>query len=495
MRLRRFFKAILFVVLVVVTLAGLENLFLVGPFSNEERVGRDNHASFRAQEDNALDVVYVGASNVYSFWQSPLAWSRCGLASQSYSNWSMPPPAIRYIIQECRKTQPNALYVVNINNFRTEGNSTVQHCHWSTDDIPLTPDKFALVQALCKQNGYDLDEAIELLFPLLGFHSTWSDLQSEDFVPQYANVGGAATNPNHFTFKNCRKDFENSARMKASLETYGPFDDSTFKRDSIDDLIAYCKRENVRILFVLQPQAITDPEVLHHLDLLCDIIKSEGMDMVDLSDPATTGLNPNTDYWNPRHTNAHGSLKYTYYLAEYITQKYDIPDRRGQEEYAEWDEVADRYKTFLMTHNIRDYEFDLPQYRNDLRVQNTQAKNMHLYVDVTWEPTYEADEYYVYRQRAEKIFNPASVENLDDFAWKRIATLPKEATSFRDFEINESMPLVSAGAGLTDETKLSTQEFDYIIVPVIHGLDGDIYGSYYIVRASVELLRVAEGEV
>ena len=91
MRLRRFFKAILFVVLVVVTLAGLENLFLVGPFSNEERVGRDNHASFRAQEDNALDVVYVGASNVYSFWQSPLAWSRCGLASQSYSNWSMPP--------------------------------------------------------------------------------------------------------------------------------------------------------------------------------------------------------------------------------------------------------------------------------------------------------------------------------------------------------------------------------------------------------------------
>lgn len=495
MKLRRFFKAVIFVLLLVVTLTGLETLFLVGPFSNEERVGRDNHASFRAQKDNTLDVVYVGASNVYSFWQAPLAWDRCGLASQSYSNWSMPPAAIRYIIQECRKTQPNALYVVNINNFRAEGNSKVQHCHWSTDDMPLSADKLELVQALCEQNGYGLDEAIELLFPLLGFHSTWSDLQSEDFVPQYANVGGAATNPNHFTTKNVRRDFEKCASLRASLQDYGPFDDSNFRRDSIDDLIAYCKRENVSILFVLQPQAITDPEVLHHVDLLCDVIRDAGMDMVDLRDPATTGLNPNTDFWNPRHTNAHGSIKYTYYLAEYITAKYDIPDRRNDPDYASWNEVAERYKTFLMTHTVREYEFDMPSYRNDLRVSNLQAQNMHFYVNLTWEPAYEVSEYYVYRQCAQKIYNPASVDNLEEYAWQHIATLPPDATSYMDKEIYESMPLVSAGASLTNQKDvLEKQQYDYVVVPVIHGVDGDTYGSYYTMRGSVELLRAAEGE-
>ncbi len=494
LKLRRFCKAALFVALLVVTLAGLQHLFLVGPFSSNERVGRDNHASFRAQAANTLDVVYVGASNVYSFWQAPLAWDRYGLASQSYANWSMPPAAIRYIIQECRKTQPNALYVVNINNFRDEGSSKVEHCHWSIDDLPLSMDKVHLVQDLCEQNGYGLDEAIELLFPLLSFHSTWSDLQSEDFAPRYADVGGAATNARHFSTVNVADEFDTYAEMKENLADYGPFDEESFKHESIEDLIDYCKREEVSILFVLQPQAITDPETLYRLDGLCDIVKDAGMDIVDMSDPHTSNLNPYTDFWNQEHTNSHGSIKYTDYLAKYITDHYVIPDRRGDDHYEGWDETADRYKTFLMTHNVRDFEFDLPAYQEDLRAYNPSATNMHLYVSLSWEPAYEADEYLVYRQHVANIENPSSVEDLDEYAWECIATLPGDATSYIDKDIYEKKPLVSLGMGLTDDTAISTQQYDYTIIPLLHREDGTVYGSYYTMRATVEIAQTVPEE-
>ncbi|MBQ9316471.1 MAG: hypothetical protein IJ203_06575 [Atopobiaceae bacterium] len=495
--MKHFRRAVLFVVLLTLSLIGLQRLFIVGPFSSDERVGRDNHASFREQPDNSLDVVYVGASNVYSFWESPIAWSRYGLASQSYANWSMPPAAIRYIIDECRKTQPNALYVVNVNNFREEGNSALKHCHWTTDDMPLSREKIELIQALCEQNGYDLDEAIELVFPLLGFHSTWSDLQSEDFAPQYANVGGAATNARHFSTQDVTGSFNTCRNLRANLESYGPFDEESLRRDSLDDLIAYCKREDVSILFVLQPQAITDPEILHNLNELCAIVQEEGMDLVDLSDPALIGLDPATDFWNPRHTNSHGSIKYTDYLARYITDTYIIPDRRSDERYAEWNETSKRYEQFLMTHNVREFEFDLPQYRADLRTYNLSARNMHLFVKLAWSPASEADEYLVYRQEVKSIDNPATEENLERYMWKRIAVLPSDATSYIDLEACERHPLLGSATVSSEkdvETGIEEVQYDYAVIPVLHTEDGDVYGSYYSKRATAMLRCVAEEE-
>ena len=489
--MKRLAKALLFVALLVLSLATIQQALLVGPFSSDERVGRDNHASFRDQEPNTLDVVYVGASNVYSFWQAPLAWDRYGLASHSYSNWSMPPASIRYVIQECRKTQPNALYVVNINNFRDEDSSTLKHCHWTTDDMPLSMSKIELVQALCEQNGYDFDEAVELLFPLIGFHSTWSDLQSEDFAPQYADVGGAATNANHFVSRDATSNFSTYAQMKANLDEYGPFDKDDFKSASIIDLISYCKAEDVSILFVLQPQAITDAEELYHMELLCDIIEKEGMDMIDLSDPATMNLYPSADYWNPRHTNAHGSIKYTDYLANYIMQHYTIDDRRGDELYAGFDVVSERYKDFLMAHTIRDFEFDLPEVLPDWRVGDLKATNMHVCVSLTWTPLEGADEYIVYRQRVEKIGTPSDVDDLKDYAWKRIAIVGGDSSSYIDNELVENVPIISLGNTQSTDTEddVESVEYDYTVIPVVHGESGDVYGAYYTQRAAIDMLE------
>ena len=42
-----------------------------------------------------------------------------------------------------------------------------------------------------------------------------------------------------------------------------------------------------------------------------------------------------------------GAEKYTKYLAEYISEHYDVPDRRGDEKYESWSEAYEHYREFV----------------------------------------------------------------------------------------------------------------------------------------------------
>ena len=52
--------------------------------------------------------------------------------------------------------------------------------------------------------------------------------------------------------------------------------------------------------------------------------------------------NPEKKYYNREHLNYYGSLKYTDCITYYIKTHYDIPDRRGDEKYARWEQQYER---------------------------------------------------------------------------------------------------------------------------------------------------------
>lgn len=486
--MKSFSKACFFALLVAVSLFGLEKLFILGPFNVEERISGDNRASFSSLPSDSLDVVYVGASNVYAFWQAPLAWNRYGLASHTYTNSSMPPAAIRFAIQECRKTQPNALYVVNVNNFKNEGKSKLTHCHWTLDNYPMSPAKYELIQMLSEQNDFSFDEQFELFFPIVRFHSTWSELTDEDFAKHHASVGGGATNPGLFGTRDMTQQFKRFARLKRLEEPTEKAKDEPLRRESIDDLIAYCKRENVSILFVNQPQAITNEDTYWQIEGICEIISDAGMDIVDLSDPSTAGLFTQCDFKDGMHTNVHGSIKYTDYLSRYIMSTYDIPDRRNDERYEEWNDRAERYEQFLMAHTARDFEFSVPTVDKDFFANGLTADNRHLWVSLSWNPAPDADEYLIYRQRVANVLNPVEIDDLNVFGWQCIAHVTADTLKYHDTTVHDRNPLLAIAYKSQSSPDAKYIRYDYSVIPVKHESYGDIYGSYYVSRASIEIL-------
>ena len=68
-------------------------------------------------EDDTIDVLFVGNSHVYRYWQSTFAWQDYGIASSSLSTSDMPHGAMKNVIIEGCKTQSPKLLVLDATVF------------------------------------------------------------------------------------------------------------------------------------------------------------------------------------------------------------------------------------------------------------------------------------------------------------------------------------------------------------------------------------------
>ena len=67
------------------------------------------------------------------------------------------------------------------------------------------------------------------------------------------------------------------------------------------------------------------------------------------------GLYNECCYYNREHLNYYGAGKYTDYLAQYLIDNYDIPDRRGDDRYSSWEDDYDRLMEDLNTKHAKRY--------------------------------------------------------------------------------------------------------------------------------------------
>ena len=81
-----------------------------------QHYGRKYLRDFYDEPYDTIDAVYIGSSNTYSFWQAPLAWKDHGIAVCAFAASNHPVQACVYEMEEIRKTQPNAMFRVKLDN-------------------------------------------------------------------------------------------------------------------------------------------------------------------------------------------------------------------------------------------------------------------------------------------------------------------------------------------------------------------------------------------
>ncbi|MDO4381243.1 MAG: hypothetical protein Q4D20_10265, partial [Clostridia bacterium] len=248
---------------------------------------------FYENEEDSLDAVYIGSSSVYAFWCPSLAWEKNGIAVWNFTTGKQPLLAAKYIIEECRKTQKDALYIVNLNRAAEEYDESA--IHYILDYMPLSFTKLKLTKALCDGLGIEKTERLQYYVPMELYHSRWDSLTLEDFSYKVDGTMGSA-------------DYASFLRLSlGSQENYVALNypesavDSRYV-DILNDLLDYCEKNEVKVLFTANPQLSEFGYRYGELLYMKNLIEKRGFDVADFwTDYESTGLEIPKDFFNDRH--------------------------------------------------------------------------------------------------------------------------------------------------------------------------------------------------
>ena len=446
-KIKTVIRALAFVVAFAVLFGAVSNV-LVCP--NDKRIYQWV-PQFYENEKNSLDAVYVGSSTAYAFWSPALAWKRDGIAVWNYTSPRQPLDAAKYIIEDCRKTQKDALYIVNIN--RVDSSLSKTALHYLLDYMPFSLTKLKLTHSLCGKMGLSLEKRVQYYFPLELYHSRWSELSAADFSYKADGTMGSAK---YYSFLNKSLNVGELGTLgDGESESAADENEETVKSGGLGvlgELLDYCEKNKVKVLFTINPQLEKAAERRAGLEKAKQLITERGFEYVDFwENSEETGVEIPQDFYNDLHTNIHGAIKMTNILSDYLIKHYNFENKRGKKGYESWDKSVEIYGDVIAPYVLpfeterekRDYSLSAPILTKSVFDSSK--------VILEWNKTENAEGYEIFRKTAD-----------GKTAFSKIAELGADALSFEDSTIQ-------TGSEIT---------YNYVIIAFKTENAAKIYGKF-----------------
>ena len=332
----------------------LVGFYLLNVFDMKDDKGAEKvFRTFYSERDNSLDGIYIGSSSAYRFWIPPYAYEQNGMAISNLGTGSQPVVLQKYIIMEALKTQPEMkVVIIDIRSMLNEDKRLKEA------DIRRITDSFHIfewfprpsrnrINAIDASLAYFQDQEADIEYnklyyylPFLKYHNRWqSDIEFRDLTGvQFKNrfKGFVFTSSGSMRVK----ELEPPVYTDAVAETIEPT-----KRDVLRDLIRFCKTLDQEVIFVSAPYRIPEAEQ-EQLNACTELIMESGFTILNFNqeqDVAWMGLDWNTHFMDPKHVNIYGAMKYTTYLANYLSEHIELPDHRGDAAYQSWEQSQERF--------------------------------------------------------------------------------------------------------------------------------------------------------
>ena len=287
------------------------------------------------KEEQNLDMVYVSGSEGFVYWEPPRAWAEYGIKSYNYATNSIPAEAIIGNIREIRKTQEPELFVIGLRSFQYWGNEiTEPEIRYITDSMDYSWNRWKMVyEYLSNRRVTDENDVTSLYFDIAKYHTNTDVLRAPERWrlsdnEETAKYKGWLLYPSH-EILNEPEGFMTEERGSLAAGS----------RDTLVNLLEYCKDENLNVLFVVSPYWTTKAHQMLY-NSMEDLIVSYGFDYLNANEYyEEMGIDFAADFCDKDHVDVYGAEKYTHFLAEYLQENYSFEDHRNDEDADEWDEV------------------------------------------------------------------------------------------------------------------------------------------------------------
>lgn len=328
--------------------------------------------AFYLEDKGSVDVVLIGASDVYAGYSAPYAYDKYGITGYPYATQSSPPDVVLPQVKEVIKYQNPKMIIVELNSFlytdRQMPNPANRRLF--TDNIP----RDEIWKDYIKEN-IEPDEQIEYYLPIIKYHSIWSD-----YPWRFKNLISDIKAKNRGY--SLLRGYKTVARVfDPQVETINerlPDDDSTSALGSLGkkylkELLAYLKENNIKnVVFARFPHIVREKNGYKRFcraNEAGNIIKEYGYDFINLERYAyDEGFVVGEDWYNWDHLNIFGTEKCTDYIAELLMEKYGVtPAELNEEQKASWEDSVDNYHKL---YNYAQYIIESNPKTTDDKVKN-----------------------------------------------------------------------------------------------------------------------------
>lgn len=330
----------------------------------EKKESRDTYYDFIHSSLNS-DILFIGTSHMARAISPMELWDTEGYTSYVLAAAGNGVERNNAILEMALDYTKPKLVVLDADQYwlTDELDYQVKRYHVFSDSFPLSGTKIKTTSEVFEDNS----ARTELLFPWFVYHNRWSELQRNDFYPAdvsrcykgsyyYADIG-AANLPKE------KKKKGNPGEMEGKGLT------------EIEKFIQKCRDNNIEVLLVTLPYSADHKQRLGGMKI-AEVASEYGVNYINFNEQEFF-VDERTDFSDPSHMNISGARKMTEFLGRYISERYDVPDRRTEKEYSDkWNEDYQAYYELLKEKMIA--ETDLKKL---LLICNEKAFNTSVYMN------------------------------------------------------------------------------------------------------------------
>lgn len=289
------------------------------------------------------DVVFIGDCEVYENFSPIILWEKYGITSYIRGSAQQLMWQSYYLLEETLKYERPKVVVFNILAMKYDEPQKEAYNRMTLDGMKMSFSKLKSIQSSMLED----ENLIDYLFPLLRYHSRWSELTKEDFQYMYKKD----------------KMFHNGYYMRAdvkpvtSIPVGKRLPDYEFGKNAynyLDSIVELCKENNIELVLIkapsLYPYWYDEWEV--QMEQYAEKHDLQYINFLELIDEV--GIDFNEDTYNAGlHLNVSGAEKLSDYFGKILSETYKLEDRRNDERLSQiWQEKVDFY-----------YEMKESQYR------------------------------------------------------------------------------------------------------------------------------------
>ena len=297
---------LVFAVLLWACSAGIQIIVrnVSGSVSGRSRV----FASVSAEKKNTIDVLVAGDSESYTSVSPMDLWDRAGIAAYDCGQPGQRIQETYYILKTAFRTQSPKLVLFETNTmFRDPG---------FLQNVQLS-----------------LTEPLAYHFPVIKYHNAWKAL--------FDGPGGPKKSYKGFEIRDKVVSYEgDEAYMK---ETKNKAQIPEVVRVYMEKIKRLCEKNGADLLLVSAPSPKNYNYKKHNS--LEEYARENNLPYVDLNMKfRDIGIDWKQDsYDRGDHLNISGARKVTAYIGQYLADNYDLPDRRNDDGWRAWDNLAREY--------------------------------------------------------------------------------------------------------------------------------------------------------